>query len=69
MLDQARRNRLAGLETAGFVSVAALITMAAQLEKKGTSVLDFTGFAQKFVPRFKLCASSQGSSVDHSVSH
>ena len=32
------------------ITVGALITMAAHLEGKGTSVLDFTGFAQKFGP-------------------
>ena len=32
------------------VTVGALITMAAHLEGKGASVLDFTGFAQKFGP-------------------
>ena len=30
------------------VTVGALVTMAAHLEGKGASVLDFTGFAQKF---------------------
>ena len=30
------------------VVLALLITMAAHLEDKGASVLDFTGFAQKF---------------------
>ncbi len=32
----------------GVVTVGALVTMAAHLEGKGSSVLDFTGFAQKF---------------------
>ncbi len=37
-----------GVGGTGVVTVGALITMAAHLEGRGTSVLDFTGFAQKF---------------------
>ncbi len=37
-----------GVGGTGVVTVGALITMAAHLEGLGTSVLDFTGFAQKF---------------------
>ncbi len=37
-----------GVGGTGVVTVGALITMAAHLEAKGASVLDFTGFAQKF---------------------
>ncbi|MEO1308948.1 MAG: DUF6537 domain-containing protein, partial [Pseudomonadota bacterium] len=37
-----------GVGGTGVVTVGALITMAAHLENKGSSVLDFTGFAQKF---------------------
>jgi indolepyruvate ferredoxin oxidoreductase len=39
-----------GVGGTGVVTVGALITMAAHLEGKGTSVLDFMGFAQKFGP-------------------
>ncbi len=39
-----------GVGGTGVVTVGALITMAAHLEGKGASVLDFTGFAQKFGP-------------------
>jgi len=39
-----------GVGGTGVITVAALITMAAHLESKGSSVLDFTGFAQKFGP-------------------
>ena len=39
---------VAGVGGTGVVTVGALITMAAHLEGKGSSVLDFTGFAQKF---------------------
>ncbi|HDY96841.1 hypothetical protein LCGC14_0250180 [marine sediment metagenome] len=37
-----------GVGGTGGITVGALITMAAHLEGKGSSVLDFTGFAQKF---------------------
>lgn len=37
-----------GVGGTGVVTVGALITMAAHFEGKGASVLDFTGFAQKF---------------------
>jgi len=39
-----------GVGGTGVVTVGALISMAAHLEGKGISVLDFTGFAQKFGP-------------------
>ena len=39
-----------GIGGTGVITVGALITMAAHLEGKGTSVLDFMGFAQKFGP-------------------
>lgn len=41
---------VAGVGGTGVVTVGALIAMAAHLEGKGASVLDFTGFAQKFGP-------------------
>ena len=37
-----------GVGGTGVVTVGALVSMAAHLEGKGSSVLDFTGFAQKF---------------------
>ncbi|WP_195818382.1 indolepyruvate ferredoxin oxidoreductase family protein [Roseobacter sp. MH60115] len=37
-----------GVGGTGVITVGALISMAAHLEGKGASVLDFTGFAQKF---------------------
>ena len=37
-----------GVGGTGVVTIGQLITMAAHLEGKGSSVLDFTGFAQKF---------------------
>jgi len=39
-----------GVGGTGVVTVGAIITMAAHLEGKGSSVLDFMGFAQKFGP-------------------
>lgn len=39
-----------GVGGTGVVTVGALVTMAAHLDGKGASVLDFTGFAQKFGP-------------------
>ncbi|KIC46227.1 indolepyruvate ferredoxin oxidoreductase family protein [Tateyamaria sp. ANG-S1] len=37
-----------GVGGTGVITVGALVTMAAHLEGRGASVLDFTGFAQKF---------------------
>ena len=39
-----------GVGGTGVITVGALIGMAAHLERRGVSVLDFTGFAQKFGP-------------------
>jgi indolepyruvate ferredoxin oxidoreductase len=39
-----------GVGGTGVITVGTLIAMAAHLEGKGASVLDFTGFAQKFGP-------------------
>ena len=39
-----------GVGGTGVITVGALVAMAAHLEGKGASVLDFTGFAQKFGP-------------------
>ena len=39
-----------GVGGTGVITVGQLITMAAHLEGRGTSVLDFMGFAQKFGP-------------------
>lgn len=46
-LDDAFDLLVAGVGGTGVVTVGALITMAAHLEGKGATVLDFTGFAQK----------------------
>ena len=47
-LDEPFDLLVGGVGGTGVVTVGALITMAAHLEGKGASVLDFTGFAQKF---------------------
>lgn len=47
-LDNPFNLLVTGVGGTGVVTVGALITMAAHLEGKGASVLDFTGFAQKF---------------------
>jgi indolepyruvate ferredoxin oxidoreductase len=39
-----------GVGGTGVITVGAVVAMAAHLEGKGASVLDFTGFAQKFGP-------------------
>jgi len=46
-LDRGWDVLVGGIGGTGVVTVGALITMAAHLEGKGASVLDFTGFAQK----------------------
>lgn len=48
LLDKPYDLLITGVGGTGVVTVGALITMAAHLEGKGSSVLDFTGFAQKF---------------------
>ena len=50
MLDQPYSLLVTGVGGTGVVTVGALISMAAHLEGRGASVLDFTGFAQKFGP-------------------
>ncbi len=47
-LERPHNLLVTGVGGTGVVTVGALITMAAHLEGKGASVLDFTGFAQKF---------------------
>ena len=49
-LDSGYDLLVTGVGGTGVVTVGALITMAAHLEGRGTSVLDFMGFAQKFGP-------------------
>ncbi|OCW56792.1 indolepyruvate ferredoxin oxidoreductase family protein [Hoeflea olei] len=47
-LDKVFNLLVTGVGGTGVVTVGALIAMAAHLEGKGVSLLDFTGFAQKF---------------------
>lgn len=47
-LDEPFDLLVAGVGGTGVITIGALISMAAHLEGKGASVLDFTGFAQKF---------------------
>lgn len=49
-LDKPYELLITGVGGTGVVTVGALITVAAHLGNKGASVLDFTGFAQKFGP-------------------
>ncbi len=49
-LDAPYNLLITGVGGTGVITVAAIVTMAAHLEGKGASVLDFTGFAQKFGP-------------------
>ncbi len=47
-LDAPYNLLVAGVGGTGVITLGALIAMAAHLDSKGASVLDFTGFAQKF---------------------
>lgn len=53
---------ITGVGGTGVITVGALVTMAAHLEGSGATVLDFTGFAQKFGPvlSFVRLAASPG---------
>jgi indolepyruvate ferredoxin oxidoreductase len=50
LLDRPYDLLVTGVGGTGVITVGALIAMAAHLEGRGVSVLDFTGFAQKFGP-------------------
>ncbi|MFN3954124.1 MAG: indolepyruvate ferredoxin oxidoreductase family protein [Pararhodobacter sp.] len=50
VLKQPHDLLVTGVGGTGVVTVGALVAMAAHLEGRGVSVLDFTGFAQKFGP-------------------
>jgi len=58
---------ITGVGGTGVITVAALITMAAHLEGKGVSVLDFTGFAQKFGPVLSYVRIGQSPNELHQV--
>jgi indolepyruvate ferredoxin oxidoreductase len=56
-----------GVGGTGVVTVGALIAMAAHLEGRGASVLDFTGFAQKFGPVLSFIRLGPGPEAIHQV--
>ena len=58
---------MTGVGGTGVITVGALITMAAHLEGKGASVLDFTGFAQKFGPVLSFIRLSNSPDDIHQV--
>jgi len=49
-LDRPYDLLITGVGGTGVITVGQLVTMAAHLEARGATVLDFTGFAQKFGP-------------------
>ncbi len=51
---------ITGVGGTGVVTIGALVTMAAHLEGKNASVLDFTGFAQKFGPVLSFVRMADG---------
>jgi indolepyruvate ferredoxin oxidoreductase len=56
-----------GVGGTGVITVGALIGMAAHLERRGVSVLDFTGFAQKFGPVLSYIRLAAGPDALHQV--
>ncbi|WP_127115466.1 indolepyruvate ferredoxin oxidoreductase family protein [Shimia sediminis] len=56
-----------GVGGTGVVTVGALITMAAHIEGRGASVLDFTGFAQKFGTVLSYIRLAEGPEDIHQV--
>ncbi|MBT9385392.1 indolepyruvate ferredoxin oxidoreductase family protein [Pseudooceanicola sp. CBS1P-1] len=56
-----------GVGGTGVVTVGQLIAMAANLEGKGTSVLDFMGFAQKFGPVLSYLRMARSDAEVHQV--
>ncbi|WP_187970722.1 indolepyruvate ferredoxin oxidoreductase family protein [Aquibium microcysteis] len=58
---------ITGVGGTGVVTVGQLITMAAHLEAKGATVLDFTGFAQKFGPVLSFVRLARSPDALHQV--
>jgi indolepyruvate ferredoxin oxidoreductase len=56
-----------GVGGTGVITIGAVVTMAAHLEGKGASVLDFTGFAQKFGPVLSFIRLSATPDAIHQV--
>ena len=58
---------MTGVGGTGVITIGAVVTMAAHLEGKGASVLDFTGFAQKFGPVLSFIRLSATPEAIHQV--
>ena len=58
---------MTGVGGTGVVTIGALISMAAHLEGRGVSVLDFTGFAQKFGPVLSFVRLAESPDALHQV--
>lgn len=56
-----------GVGGTGVVTIGALVAMAAHLQEMGASVLDFTGFAQKFGPVLSFIRLSRSPEAIHQV--
>src|SRR5262249_5525093 len=66
-LDRPYDLLVTGVGGTGVITVGALIGMAAHLERRGVSVLDFTGFAQKFGPVLSYIRLASGPDALHQV--
>jgi indolepyruvate ferredoxin oxidoreductase len=66
-LDRPYNLLITGVGGTGVITVGALIGMAAHLERYGVSVLDFTGFAQKFGPVLSYVRLAPGPEALHQV--
>ena len=66
-LDRPFNLLVTGVGGTGVITVGALIGMAAHLERRGVSVLDFTGFAQKFGPVLSYIRLAPGPEALHQV--
>jgi indolepyruvate ferredoxin oxidoreductase len=66
-IDDCHDLLVTGVGGTGVITVGALITMAAHLEGKGASVLDFMGFAQKFGPVLSYIRVAEHPSNIHQV--
>ncbi|MDN2581167.1 indolepyruvate ferredoxin oxidoreductase family protein [Aquibium sp. ELW1220] len=58
---------ITGVGGTGVVTIGQLVTMAAHLEAKGATVLDFTGFAQKFGPVLSFVRLARSPDAIHQV--
>ena len=67
LLDKPFNLLVTGVGGTGVITIGTLIAMAAHLEGKGASVLDFTGFAQKFGPVLSFVRLSRRPEAIHQV--